>query len=83
MRGTPTHILRMNYSMLEYLLIRADDSPLFDNGRGAGWQLIVLEETHQYCGWKGMKMGILVRRLKQRLRDGGRYLPPPGGRWCS
>ena len=71
MRRIPPHILLTNYSMLEYLLIRPDDSPLFDNGRGAWWQFIVLDEAHQYRGAKGMEMGMLIRRLKQRLRDGG------------
>ena len=72
MRKTPPHILLTNYSMLEYLLIRPDDSPLFDNGRGTFWQFIVLDEAHQYRGAKGMEMGMLIRRLKQRLRNGGR-----------
>ena len=72
MRETPPHILLTNYSMLEYLLIRPDDCPLFDGGRGTYWQFIVLDEAHQYRGAKGMEMGMLIRRLKQRLRDGGR-----------
>ena len=71
MRDSPPHILLTNYSMLEYLLIRPDDSPLFDNGRGEYWKHIVLDEAHQYRGVKGMEMGMLIRRLKQRLRDGG------------
>ncbi len=75
MRNNPPHILLTNYSMLEYLLIRPDDSPLFDGGRGARWQFIVLDEAHQYRGAKGMEMGMLIRRLKQRLRDGGRQDP--------
>ena len=75
MRNNPPHILLTNYSMLEYLLIRPDDSPLFDNGRSKNWQFIVLDEAHQYRGAKGMEMGMLVRRLKQRLRDGGREDP--------
>lgn len=75
MRQSPPHILLTNYSMLEYLLIRPDDSPLFDAGRGARWQFIVLDEAHQYRGAKGMEMGMLIRRLKQRLRDGGRLDP--------
>ena len=33
---------------------------------------IVLDEAHQYRGARGMEMGMLIRRLKQRLRDGGR-----------
>ncbi len=75
MRDAPPHILLTNYSMLEYLLIRPDDSPLFDDGRGERWQFIVLDEAHQYRGAKGMEMGMLLRRLKQRLRDGGRREP--------
>ena len=75
MRSAPPHILMTNYSMLEYLLIRPDDSPLFDDSRGARWQFIVLDEAHQYRGAKGMEMGMLIRRLKQRLRDGGRREP--------
>ena len=72
MRDTPPNILMTNYSMLEYLLIRPDDSPLFDYQISKHWQFIVLDEAHQYRGAKGMEMGMLIRRLKQRLRDGGR-----------
>ncbi len=75
MRENPPHILLTNYSMLEYLLIRPNDTPLFDNGNSAHWQYIVLDEAHQYRGAKGMEMGMLIRRLKQRLRDGGRQSP--------
>ncbi len=75
MRCSPPHILLTNYSMLEYLLIRPDDSPLFDAGRGAHWQFVVLDEAHQYRGARGMEMGMLIRRLRQRLRDGGRRGP--------
>ena len=72
MRKTPPHILLTNYSMLEYLLMRPEDSPLFDDGRARHWQFLVLDEAHQYRGAKGMEMGMLLRRLKQRLRQGGR-----------
>ena len=72
MRETPPHILLTNYSMLEYLLIRPDDSSLFDGDRGTYWQFIILDEAHQYRGARGMEMGMLIRRLKQRLYDGGR-----------
>ncbi len=75
MRRSPPHVLLTNYSMLEYLLIRPDDSPLFDAGRGVHWQFIVLDEAHQYRGARGMEMGMLIRRVKQRLRDGGRQGP--------
>ena len=75
MRDNPPHILLTNYSMLEYLLIRPEDSRLFDGDRGLYWQFIVLDEAHQYRGTKGMEMGMLIRRLKQRLREGGRKDP--------
>lgn len=73
MRQNPPHILLTNYSMLEYLLIRPSDSQLFDNGNAKHWSFIVLDEAHQYNGAKGMEMGMLIRRLKQRLREGGKH----------
>ena len=72
MRKNPPHILLTNYSMLEYLLIRPGDSALFDRGAGTHWQFIILDEAHQYRGTKGMEMAMLIRRLKQRIRGGGR-----------
>ncbi len=71
MRRTPPHILLTNYSMLEYLLLRPGDSPLFDNGRARWWTFLVLDEAHQYRGARGIEMAMLLRRLKQRLREGG------------
>ncbi|MCJ7584185.1 MAG: DEAD/DEAH box helicase [Anaerolineales bacterium] len=73
MRATPPHVLLTNYSMLEYLLLRPDDSPLFDNARW--WTYLVLDEAHQYRGSRGIEMAMLIRRLKQRLREGGRTAP--------
>jgi len=75
MRKAPPHILLTNYSMLEYLLLRPDDSPLFDNGQAQWWTFLVLDEAHQYRGSRGIEMAMLVRRLKRRLREGGRSKP--------
>jgi len=74
-RETPPHILLTNYSMLEYLLLRPDDSPLFDNGRAQWWTFLVLDEAHQYRGSRGIEMAMLLRRLKCRLNEGGRTGP--------
>jgi ATP-dependent helicase YprA (DUF1998 family) len=71
MRENPPDILLTNYSMLEYLLLRPKETPLFDDGRGATWRFLVLDEAHQYKGAKGMEIAMLLRRLKQRLREGG------------
>lgn len=71
MRVTPPHFLLTNYSMLEYLLLRPNDSPLFDVQNEHTWRYLVLDEAHQYRGTKGIEMAMLIRRLKQRLRDQG------------
>jgi len=75
MRATPPNILLTNYSMLEYLLLRPQDSALFDHGQARWWTFLVLDEAHQYRGSRGIEMGMLIRRLKQRLREGGRREP--------
>ncbi|MBW1947870.1 MAG: DEAD/DEAH box helicase, partial [Deltaproteobacteria bacterium] len=75
MRATPPNILITNYSMLEYLLLRPLDSVLFDRGQARWWTFLVLDEAHQYRGSRGIEMGMLIRRLKQRLREGGRREP--------
>lgn len=71
MRDSPPHILLTNYSMLEYLLLRPADSPLFDAGNSRTWKFLVLDEVHQYRGSYGIEMAMLMRRLKQRLREDG------------
>jgi Domain of unknown function (DUF1998) len=71
MRSTPPHILLTNFSMLEYQLLRPDDSPLFDEAHGQTWRFLVLDEAHQYRSTRGAEMSLLLRRLKQRLRRSG------------
>ena len=70
-REAPPDILLTNYSMLEYLLLRPQDSPLFDGGRGETWRFLVLDEAHLYRGAKGMEVAMLLRRLRQRIVEGG------------
>jgi len=57
-------ILITNYAMLEYLLLRPEDSILFDTGK---WRYLVLDEAHTYSGAQGIEVSMLIRRLKQRL----------------
>jgi len=70
MRRQPPHILLTNYSMLEYLLLRPYDSPLF-SGSEDTWTFLVVDEVHQYRGSKGNEMAMLLRRLKKWLRRSG------------
>ncbi len=67
MRHSPPHILLTNFSMLEYLLLRPEDSPLFETVSPNATRFLVLDEAHQYRGAKGIEMAYLMRRLKQRL----------------
>lgn len=76
MQGAPPDILVTNYSMLEYMLIRPIESPIFDMTRA--WLeesddrvvTLVLDEAHTYTGAKGTEVAHLVRRLKERLGIG-------------
>lgn len=58
-------ILITNYAMLEYLLLRPEDSVLFQNGT---WRYIILDEAHTYAGAQGIEVAFLLRRLKHRLQ---------------
>lgn len=62
--GKLPQILITNYAMLEYLLLRPEDSILFDTGK---WKYLVLDEAHTYSGAQGIEVSMLIRRLKQRL----------------
>ena len=69
----PPDILVTNYSMLEYMLARPVEYPIFE--RTHQWLLhtpdarftLVLDEAHTYTGAKGTEVAYLVRRLKERL----------------
>ncbi len=66
-------ILVTNYSMLEYMLMRPLERPIFDQTRA--WLesnpderlLLVLDEAHLYRGAAGAEVGLLIRRLRARL----------------
>jgi ATP-dependent helicase YprA (DUF1998 family) len=72
MPGNAPDILITNYSMLEYMLLRPFERPVFWETaewlKGDGNQfLIVLDEAHMYRGAKGAEVGFLLRRLRARL----------------
>ena len=55
-------ILVTNYSMLEYMLCRPQDSVFF----GAGLRAVVLDEAHLYTGTLAAEIALLLRRLAIR-----------------
>jgi len=67
-KDTPPNILITNYSMLEYLLLRPKDSILFNEDT---WKYLVIDEAHMYTGAKAIEIGMLVRRLKDRINGKG------------
>lgn len=66
-RSNPPNILLTNYSMLEYLLLRPEDAPLFGSVFGANWRHIAIDEAHIYSGALGTEIAYLIRRLKARI----------------
>ena len=69
-------LLITNYSMLEYMLLRPIERPLFEQTRAwlasdpANQFLLVLDEAHMYRGVGGAEVGLLIRRLLSRLGIG-------------
>jgi Lhr-like helicase len=63
-RESPPHILLTNFAMLEYLLLRPNDSALFAN---QNLSYLVLDEAHSYSGAQGIEISMLMRRLRQYL----------------
>lgn len=70
---SPPDILVTNYSMLEYMLMRPLERPIFDTTRD--WLeankseklLLVIDEAHLYRGAAGAEVALLIRRLRTRL----------------
>jgi ATP-dependent helicase YprA (DUF1998 family) len=66
-------LLVTNYSMLEYMLMRPIERTIFDqtkdwlNANPSEKFLIVLDEAHLYRGAQGAEVGLLLRRLRDRL----------------
>lgn len=63
-RSNPPQILITNFSMLEYLLERPIDAPIFEKAR---LKFLVLDELHAYRGVQSTEIAFLIRRLKDRL----------------
>lgn len=66
-------LLVTNYSMLEYMLMRPIERSIFDDTKA--WLAenpdekitVVLDEAHLYRGAAGAEVGLLLRRLRDRL----------------
>lgn len=71
--AAPPDVLVTNYSMLEYMLMRPLERPIFDRTRA--WLernpderfLLIIDEAHLYRGAQGAEVALLIRRLRTRL----------------
>lgn len=69
----PPDVLVTNYSMLEYMLMRPLERPIFEATKA--WLthnpgqrlLLVIDEAHLYRGAAGAEVALLIRRLQARL----------------
>ncbi|MBF0452787.1 MAG: DEAD/DEAH box helicase [Candidatus Magnetomorum sp.] len=74
MQLSPPDILLTNYKMLDYLLIRPDDQPLWADNNPDSLRFLVVDELHTFDGAQGADLGCLIRRLKARLAIDSGYL---------
>ncbi len=70
--GHAPDVLVTNYSMLEYMLMRPFERPVFAETKrwlhqDGAQLLLILDEAHMYRGAKGAEVAFLIRRLRARL----------------
>ncbi|MBN1859584.1 DEAD/DEAH box helicase [Candidatus Bipolaricaulota bacterium] len=68
LRAFPPDILLTNYKMLDYLLIRPVDLPLWQHNASETLKYLVVDEIHTFDGAQGTDLACLLRRLKARLK---------------
>ena len=62
LRDCPPDILVTNPTMLEYMLVRAQDAPILEKSQGK-LRWIVLDEAHNYIGSQAAELALLLRRV--------------------
>ncbi len=67
-RDDPPDILLTNYKMLDMLLLRHEDAPLWQKS-ATSLQYVVLDEFHTYDGAQGTDVAMLLRRLGIALKS--------------
>ena len=62
LRSSPPPILVTNATMLEYMLVRAEDQPILAQSQGQ-LRWIVIDEAHNYIGSQAAELTLLLRRV--------------------
>ncbi len=68
LRERPPDILLTNYKMLDLLLTRPVDFPLWRHNQAGTLRFLVVDELHTFDGAQGTDLACLVRRLRTRLQ---------------
>lgn len=68
MRQYPPDILMTNYKMLDFLLLRPKDYPIWQCNTPETLRYIVVDELHTFDGAQGTDLACLLRRLFHRLK---------------
>ena len=61
-RQTPPQILFTNPTMLNYMLVRAEDKPILEKSQGK-LKWILLDEAHTYTGSSAAELSLQLRRV--------------------
>ena len=70
LRERPPDILLTNYKMLDLLLTRPVDFPLWRHNTSGVLRYLVVDELHTFDGAQGTDLACLIRRLRARLEAG-------------
>lgn len=72
LQQNPPDILLTNYKMLDFLLMRDEDQPLWRHNFSVQGLLkyLVVDELHTFDGAQGTDLACLIRRLKNKLHLG-------------
>jgi DEAD/DEAH box helicase domain-containing protein len=68
LRAAPPDILITNYKMLDYLLVRPRDFPLWRLNQPETLRYLVVDELHTFDGAQGADLACLIRRIKERVK---------------
>lgn len=70
LRANPPDILLTNYKMLDFLLMRPQDQPLWQHNKPGVLRYLVVDELHTFDGAQGTDLACLIRRLRAKLKAG-------------
>jgi DEAD/DEAH box helicase domain-containing protein len=74
LREHPPDILLTNYKMLDFLLLRPEEQPLWRYNVPETLRFLVVDELHTFDGAQSTDLACLIRRLKARLRTPENHL---------